>query len=157
MSENALSLKRRLHQSGLALLVLALVTACGNGEQVDTEEWVQDHGYGPVTQTVDVSDLSTSLASEGREIFSRSCVQCHAMDSRLMGPPLRQTVDRRTPEFIMNYILNPTENRENHPVGQELAQQYPAPMISMGLSRDDARAVLEYIRYYNEHGEDPSQ
>lgn len=138
----------------LPAILLLLAAACGNGEG-DQEAWIEEHGYGPVNEPVDIGELNAELASEGRTIFNTYCTACHAMDSSISGPALRPVAGSRTPEFIMNYILNPTENRENHPVGQQLGEQYTMRMVNMGLDTDQARAIYEYMRYYNEHREDP--
>jgi len=142
------------HLLFLAVFLLSILIACGNGDG-DQRSWTDEHGFGPVDEPMETGELSTELASEGRTIFYTYCTACHAMESSISGPALRQVPANRTPEFIMNYILNPTENRENHPIGQQLGEQYTMIMVDMGLDRDQARAIYEYLRYYNEHGEDP--
>ena len=47
------------------------------------------------------------MAAEGQEIFKAKCSACHKMRKRFVGPALAGVTERRTPEWIMNMILNP--------------------------------------------------
>jgi cytochrome c len=123
--------------------------ACGNSEQQDESgltEFQLNHGIGPVTERLDLGEIDMDLANEGREIFESVCVACHQLDATISGPMLRNVVERREPEFIMNYIQNPAEMRERHPEGQQLDEDYTIQMVNMGTSLEDARALLEYLR-----------
>lgn len=138
-------------------IVLPLVfAACGGGDQEgEAGEWELDHGYGPITETVDIGALNIELATQGMEYFNSYCMACHAMGTTLVGPNLANTANQRTPEFVMNYMLNPQENRENHPIGQELDDQFPGFMTPTGINQEQARAIFEYLRYYSENGGNP--
>jgi len=125
--------------------------SCGNS----SEQWVEEHGYGPISEPLDLEGIDSDLAREGRQIFVSYCEACHTMNAAISGPALGRITDRRTPEFVINYTLNPNENRQNHPIGQELAQNHSAAMPSTGINEEQARAVLEYLRYYSENREDP--
>lgn len=132
----------------LFLILFLVLFACGN-----TEQWTEQHGYGPVTEPIELGDTDEDLALEGKEIFRTYCEACHAMNASISGPALGRVADRRSAEFVINYTLNPAENRQNHPVGQQLSDEYPAIMTNTGISREQARAVYEYLRYYSEEGE----
>lgn len=132
----------------LIATLLLLITACG-------DNWEEDHGYGPVTEPIELGEISVERAATGEQIFGTYCAACHAMESSISGPPLGDIADKRTAEYIINYTLNPRENRQNHPIGQQVADEYPGVMSDMGLSQEEARSVYEYLRYYAEHGEDP--
>jgi mono/diheme cytochrome c family protein len=130
------------------LFMMAWFSACGKSEE-DADglsEFERNYGIGPVTERLDIGDLDMEMAQEGKRIFDTYCQACHQLDARITGPRLRNVANEREPEFIMNYILNPTENREKHPVGQKLDEEYAIQMISMGLSQEDTRKVLEYLR-----------
>ena len=133
----------------LLFSVLSLIiTACG-------DNWEEEHGYGPITKPIELGELNVERATEGEQIFGTYCAACHAMTSSISGPPLGDIADKRTAEYIINYTLNPRENRQNHPIGQQIADEYPGVMSDMGISEEEARTVYEYLRYYAEHGEDP--
>ena len=133
-------------------LFLLTFTACGSGD----DSWTAEHGYGPITELLEPGEISEAKALEGRQIFATYCEACHTMNAAISGPALGRTVSRRTPEFIVNYTLNPRENSENHPIGRELSDQYPGIMGDTGISEEQALAVLEYMRFYNEYREEPA-
>lgn len=133
----------------LFLILFLVLIACGN----NGEQWTEQHGYGPVTEPIVLGETDENLALEGKEIFRTYCEACHAMSASISGPALGRVADRRSAEFVINYTLKPAENRQNHPIGRELSVDYPAVMANTGISRDQARAVYEYLRYYSEEGE----
>lgn len=135
----------------LVLVVVALswFVACGGGEEEEEglTEFQLNYGIGPVTERLDIGDeLNMDMVAQGRQVFDAICAACHQLDASISGPRLRNVTDNREPEFIMNYILNPDEMRELHPVGQELDEEYTIRMVNMGVSREDARAIVEYLR-----------
>ncbi len=105
-----------------------------------------EFGIGPI-RSLDLGDLDPTLAAAGDELFAVKCSACHKLDDRYIGPALRDITERRTPEFIMNQILNPAEMIEKHPVVKQLLIEYNlALMPDQQLTEEDARAVLEYLR-----------
>ena len=136
------------------ILLFIVIAGCGYGGE-DLSEWEEEHGFGPITEPVQIGELDVHLASEGLNLFLSLCSDCHAVEGQIIGPALRPSVDRRSPEFLMNYIINPAENRERHPVGHELAEHYPAHMIDLSITEEEARALYEFLRYYNENRENP--
>ncbi len=106
-----------------------------------------EHGIGPVTEAVELpATIDEDLAHEGQEEFEMKCAACHHMGERFVGPALGDVTSRRSPAFIMNMILNPQQMVEQHPVGKELLAQYMSFMPNQGVTREDARAILEYLR-----------
>ena len=142
----------------VALLVVGLA-ACGGGESEAPSEQAGataetggltqaqlEKGIGPV-ENVSLSDqIDQDLAAQGEEIYNMKCTACHKMDQRYVGPPLGDVTEQRTPEFIMNMMLNPEEMIQKHPVVKELLAQYMTPMPNQSLTRDEARAILEHLR-----------
>ena len=63
-----------------------------------------------------------------------------------MGPPLGGVLDHRTPTYVLNMILNPQEMYERHPEAKQLLAEYLSYMPNQGLTRDQATAVVEYLR-----------
>jgi hypothetical protein len=43
-------------------------------------------------------------------------------------------------------MLNPLEMTQKHPVTKELLGEYFTPMTPQGLTEEDARALLDYLR-----------
>ena len=133
----------------LLLTTALLIAGCGNSG----EEWTDDHGYGPITEPLELGEPDEQLALEGKQVFETYCEACHGMNTSISGPPLGDVAEKRTAEFVINYTLNPAENRRNHPIGQELSERYSASMNSTGISEEQARKVYEYLRFYSQEGE----
>lgn len=133
----------------LFIIAILITIGCSN----NAEEWTENHGYGPITESIALDELNEQLALEGKQIFETYCEACHGMNTSISGPALGDVADKRSAEFVINYTLNPAENRRNHPIGQELSERYSASMTPTGISEEQARKVYEYLRYYNLEGE----
>jgi len=105
-----------------------------------------ENGIGPITEPVTLAAVDPAMAKAGEEIFTQKCSACHKMAEKYVGPALGEVTTRRTPAFIMNMILNPQENIERHPVVKQLVQETMSFMANQGLTQDQARQVLEYLR-----------
>lgn len=101
-------------------------------------------GVGPI-KNLPLEPLDETLASRGEQIFSGTCAACHKMDRRYVGPALAGVTKRRTPEWIMNMIMNPVEMTQKDPTAKALLAEYMTQM-SVNASEEDARALLEYFR-----------
>lgn len=104
-----------------------------------------DNGIGPI-KSVTIGAIDQKLVDAGSKIFNSKCIACHQLDTRLVGPPLRNITKKNTPEFIMNYLLNTTEMQKKDPIMEKLVDEYKILMPDQQLTKDDARAVLEYFR-----------
>lgn len=109
----------------------------------------QEHGIGPITERIEIDDeINEEMVMRGREIFEMKCADCHSLSEDKVGPSLGDVVERRSPEFIMNFMLNPGENVLNHPVGLDLLAEHNVQMPFRDVTRDEARAVYEFMRDY---------
>lgn len=144
----------------IASVSFLLMTSCGNenqnpqkGNQQSTESGLTkfelEHGIGPIAERVELGDIDLEMADEGRSIFAMKCEACHNMEGRMVGPPLGEVLDRRSPEYVMNFILNPSGMTREHPVGRELLQEYMTPMPFQNVTETEVRAILEYLRDYS--------
>ncbi len=110
-----------------------------------TPEQLRD-GIGPVRAVTLAASMDPALVSQGEQIFTTKCSACHRLDRRYVGPALGQVTQRRTPAYVMNMILNPTEMTQKHPVAHQLLGTLMTQMPNLGLTEAQARAVLEYLR-----------
>ena len=101
-------------------------------------------GVGPV-QSVAIGALDESLVAKGQQIFSGTCSACHKLDQRYVGPALAGVTKRRSPEWIMNMIVNPSGMTQQDPTAKALLGEYMTQM-SVIATQEDARAVLEFFR-----------
>ena len=79
-------------------------------------------------------------------MFQLNCGSCHRLDRRFVGPPLGAVTARRSPEFVLNMILDPQAMLRKHPEARKLLEQYLTPMTPPSVNREEARAILEYLR-----------
>jgi len=109
---------------------------------------LNNKGIGPV-KSIPLKDvIDEEMATKGKALFTaKVCNSCHMIDQRLIGPALKDVTKRRSPEWIMNMILNPTEMLKNDPIAKALLVEYNnAVMLDQKLTETEARTVLEYLR-----------
>lgn len=147
----------RLNPVLAALLVSFSLAACGGdgggeardsrgaspGDGLTAEQ--MEKGIGPIT-SVELGPIDPELVARGDQVYQLKCSACHKLDDRYVGPPLRDVTERRTPEFIMNMLLNSWEMTQRHPTVRDLLAEYYTPMPDQDLSEEDARAILDYLR-----------
>jgi cytochrome c len=104
-----------------------------------------DKGVGPITE-IKLDPTDPKLAKQGQTLFNANCSACHTLDAKKTGPPLRHITLDHAPEFIMNMILNPVEmQKKNHEI-MGLVEDYGVLMSDLHLKKEQARAILEYLR-----------
>ncbi len=109
------------------------------------EDWKNNPGIGPMAE-IQIDELDETLAKTGENIYQEKCTACHAPDKDKLGPAPEGVMNRRTPEWIMNMILNPVEMATNDPIAKGLFKKYNTIMTDQKLAEEDVRAVLEYFR-----------
>jgi len=112
----------------------------------DLTPWQLTNGIGPVTEPLTLGPINHEQAEEGQKLFEAKCSACHKLGERYVGPPLGGITEKVTPEFAMNMILNPQEMSTRHPVVKKLLGEYMTQMPALGLTQEQARAVVEYLR-----------
>lgn len=156
-----------------SILLLALLVSCGGNDakkedntikigsktettqkkepaKTETSESVSDmdnKGIGPIS-SVDLGDgIDNQLAGRGKEVFGNLCTACHKFDKKFVGPAIGGVTERRSPEWIMNMIMNPEEMIKKDPIAKQLLiESNMAVMANQNVSEEDTRAILEYFR-----------
>jgi len=109
-----------------------------------------ENGIGPITESVQLpTAIDMIKAKSGEAIFTEKCSQCHKLDERYTGPELRDVTKRRTPEYILNMIMNPQEMTQKHPEAKKLLAVYANQMTFQNVTMEDAKNILEYLRSVN--------
>lgn len=104
-------------------------------------------GLGPIMSVTLSAEVDQKMATHGAEVYKKMCTACHRSDKKFIGPAPTGILERRTPEWVMNMILNPDEMVKKDPLAKELLMEFNgSPMADQNLSEKDARAVLEYFR-----------
>jgi len=108
---------------------------------------LDNKGIGPIKSVKFDDAINEELATKGEQTFNTICIACHATDKRMIGPAMAGVYDRRSPEWVMNMILNPDGMLKEDPIAKALLKEYNnAIMLNQNLSEEDARAVAEYLR-----------
>ncbi len=104
-------------------------------------------GTGPITSITLGAEIDQAMAATGAEIYKKLCTACHKPTKKFIGPAPKGILERRTPEWIMNIILDPEGMVKNDPLAKKLLVEFNgSPMANQNLTEDEARAVLEYFR-----------
>ncbi len=156
------NLKLKINFTLLMGISLIIFSSCGNNENQDPAQFSNtksvnknanaltdfelQNGIGPVKQKLELGSIDPRLVKKGEEIFNIKCIACHKLNERYVGPAQRDVIKRRTPEYVMNMMLNPDEMLKKHPEAKKMLAEYMTPMTFQNLSYDDARAILEYFR-----------
>ncbi|MEJ5351917.1 MAG: cytochrome c [Melioribacteraceae bacterium] len=143
----------------LALFLSIVLSACGgDNSNYDPEKeklaikagltvFEYENGIGPIKEKMNIpTTIDKIMAESGKKIFEEKCTQCHKLDERYTGPALRDVTKRRTPEYIMNMILNPQEMTQKHPEAKKLLGEFATQMTFQNVTQEDARKILEYLR-----------
>lgn len=140
----------------LYLLVLLSFVSCDKGEKVlvmDTsggsaeaqKDPLKNKGIGPV-KNIKLGPLNMVLAKKGKKIFNTKCSACHKIKTKTVGPALMGLTKRRSPEWIMNMIVNTNEMVEKDPIIKAMIATYMVKMTFQDVSIKNAKALLEYFR-----------
>ncbi len=115
-------------------------------KELKTNTTANSFGVGPIQSKIELGPLDNALAQKGEIIFNEKCTACHKLEERYVGPPIKDVTKRRSPEWIMNMILEPIKMTQEDPIAKELLAQYLTQMTNQNISIEEARAILEYFR-----------
>ena len=139
------------------LLLLATLTACGGGESSSTSNTqtevksasdpMKNMGIGPIKNLELPAEVDQEMADLGKVVYEEKCIACHNMDAKMIGPPQRGVLERRSPSWVMNMILNPEGMIKEDPIAKELLAEYNnVPMTNQQLTEEEARQIVEFFR-----------
>ncbi len=104
-------------------------------------------GIGDIKSITLNETIDIAMAAEGEVIYKAKCTACHRVDKKFIGPAPTGIMSRRSPEWVMNMILNPEEMVKKDPLAKELLMEFNgSPMANQNLTVEEARAVVEYFR-----------
>lgn len=105
-------------------------------------------GVGPITGSITLGDqIDEAMATRGADVFKANCTACHKPDRKFIGPAPKDILERRTPEWIMNMIMDPEGMVKNDPLAADLLVEFNgSPMANQGISEVEARELVEYFR-----------
>ena len=146
-------MKKLIKNLSLGLLAIIVLTSCGGDkktekskEQIVEIDPMKDRGIGPITHVDINNEIDNNMAERGQELFKSMCSACHKIDQRVIGPALAGVTKKRTPEWIMNMIMNPNQMVKENAQARKLLAEYISPMANQNLTEEETRFVLEYFR-----------
>jgi mono/diheme cytochrome c family protein len=151
----------KINLSLFVIIITFMITSCGTSEKpaADDKDKVapveeaaevdplSNKGVGPITSLVLPDEIDQAMVDHGLEVYEAKCTACHRIDKRFIGPSPKGIFERRSPEWVMNMILDPEKMVAEDPDAKALLIEYNgSPMANQNLTEEDARAVLEYFR-----------
>ncbi len=118
-------------------------------DQVPASERItlDNKGVGPIKSLPLDPEIDQQLADAGAALFNTNCSACHKIDKRFIGPSPKGIMSRRSPEWIMNMILDPQLMVEQDRCAKDLLVEFNgAAMANQNLTEEQARSILEYFR-----------
>ena len=127
------------------LIIFFISISCQNNSK--GIEALENKGVGPITNVILEDKVNISMANSGEKLFNQLCTSCHIINEDYIGPAMSGILDRRSPEWVMNMILNPVQMLEEDPIAIELLEKYNFEyMYNQNLLEEEAREILEYFR-----------
>jgi cytochrome c551/c552 len=139
---------------GIVLIVLLAVAGCG-GQKAEPTPPPPAAAPAAFVPPADLdqgprageSAMDEALAAQGEKLFTaRGCVACHAFGKTVVGPDLKGVAMQRTARWMEAQILHPVEMVQQDPISRELMTRYKTQMTNQGLTPDEAKAMVEYIK-----------
>ena len=129
------------------VLFILLFISIGCQNDSKRSDSLSNKGVGPITNVILEDKVNISMANSGEKLFNQLCTSCHMVNEDYVGPAMSGILDRRSPEWIMNMILNPIQMLEEDPIAIELLKEYDFEyMYNQNLLEEEAREILEYFR-----------
>ena len=144
----------------ILLAVIGLVLACNSNDKSNstasgdntaastgTADVNNPKGVGPHQNVQLTHPLDEKMIAEGQNTYNVKCGSCHKLtNEKLVGPGWKGVTDRRTPEWIMNFVTNTEEMLEKDTAAQNMLEVCLVKMPDQNLAENDARAILEFMR-----------
>jgi cytochrome c551/c552 len=144
---------------GVLFLVMLAAAGCGGKKAEETQATsAPPPAAAPAADYVVPADLDqgpragespvdAALAAQGEQLFqTRGCVACHAFGKKVIGPDLKGVAMQRTQRWMEAQIMHPDKMTVQDPTAKALLAEFKTQMTNQGLTEDQAKAVIEYIK-----------
>ena len=152
--------KKLLAAAVITIIACSLVYSCGGSSPSSSADSTASpastgvsaatsdpKGTGKFTDVKLTHPLDQTMVTQGKAIFDVKCNACHKLTSvKLVGPGWKGVTDRRTPEWIMNFVTNTEVMLNKDTAAQAMVERCMVRMPNQNLSDNDARHVLEFMR-----------
>lgn len=124
-----------------------LLTACGPGSDRADAIGTNPKGIGRFKNVALTHPLDEKMVTAGEIVYNVKCASCHKLtEEKLVGPGWKGVTNRRTPEWIMNFVTNTDEMIDKDTAAQNMFEECQVRMPNQSLSDADARGTLEFMR-----------
>lgn len=155
----------------LAALLFALVAGCGGKQEgaqpaasaaapassaaAGTDVLPAGLDDGP---RAGAASIDEDKAEAGEKLFqSKGCSACHGFGQRVSCPDLQGVSMRRTAKWMESQILHPDVMTKQDPIAHKLFGEYAMQMPKQGLTQDEARAVIEFLKHKDHEAGEKSE
>lgn len=108
---------------------------------------LDNKGVGQIKSLPLDPEIDMEMVEAGSALFKTNCTACHKVDRRFIGPSPTGIMKRRSPEWIMNMILDPQLMVEEDRCAKDLLVEFNgAAMANQNITVEEARSILEYFR-----------
>jgi mono/diheme cytochrome c family protein len=108
---------------------------------------LDNKGVGKVKNVELSPTIDQGMVDRGAALFKTNCTACHKIDKRFIGPSPKGILERRSPEWIMNMILDPSLMAVEDQCAKDLLVEFNgAAMANQNMTEAQARDILEYFR-----------
>ena len=108
---------------------------------------LDNKGVGQIKNITLDPEINQEMATAGSELFKTNCTACHKTDKRFIGPKMQGILERRSPEWVMNMILDPKLMTEEDQCAKDLLVEFNgAAMANQNLTVEQTRSLLEFFR-----------
>ncbi len=108
---------------------------------------LENKGVGRIENVTLAETIDQVMVERGKAIFETNCSACHKIDKRFIGPSPKGIMKRRSPEWVMNMILDPQLMVEQDRCAKDLLIEFNgAAMANQNMTEEQARDILEYFR-----------
>lgn len=112
-----------------------------------SDESTNPKGIGKYTDVQLTHPLDQNMVAGGQKVYDVKCSSCHKLtNEKLVGTGWKGVTDRRTPEWIMNFVTNTEEMIAKDTAAKNLLEVCLVQMPNQNLAETDARSVLEFMR-----------
>jgi mono/diheme cytochrome c family protein len=132
------------------------------------DSWVEDHvaatydyvlGKGPaagrgvlIAASSTESDPGDPEAAKGKLAFESKCALCHTVGrGDKIGPDLKGVTARHADAWLTRWLMEPDQMQKSDPDAKALLAKYKTPMPNLGLSQAEARQLVKFLHWSDQH------
>lgn len=86
--------------------------------------------------------------AKGKELFNTNCAVCHQLETKTIGPPLKDVVNKRSLDYIYNQVIDPAGWVVKNPDAKKVFEEYnKTPMTAFPqLTKEDVTNIIAYAK-----------